>query len=68
MQISVENWLKANAAGLYDEGIGKLVPRYEKCLRRSIHYVGGEVAADVWLNIANTIFLIFTVVLMSRPI
>ena len=35
---SVENWLKAQAAGLYGDGIGKLVPRYEKCLRRSVDY------------------------------
>ena len=27
---SIENWLKAQAAGFYDEGIGKLVPHYEK--------------------------------------
>ena len=26
LQTSVENWLKAQAAGFYDEGIGKLVP------------------------------------------
>ena len=32
LQISVENWLKALAAGFYDEGIGKVVPYYEKCL------------------------------------
>ena len=30
LQTSVENWLKAQAAGFYDKGIGKLVPRYEK--------------------------------------
>ena len=26
----VENWLKAQTAGFYDEGIGELVPRFEK--------------------------------------
>ena len=39
LQTSVENWLKAQAAGFYDEGIGKLAPRYEKCLRRSVDFV-----------------------------
>ena len=38
-QRSVENWLKAQAAGFYEEGIGMLVPRQEKCLRRSVDYV-----------------------------
>ena len=28
LQTSVENWLKAEEAGFYEEGIGKLVPRY----------------------------------------
>ena len=31
-QTSVKNWLKAQVAGFYDEGIGKLVQRCEKCL------------------------------------
>ena len=39
LQISVEDWLKAQAAGFYEEGIGKLVPRYEKYLRQSVDYV-----------------------------
>ena len=39
LQTSIENWLKAQVAGFYDEGIGKLVPRYEKCIRRSVNYV-----------------------------
>ena len=39
LQISIENWLKAQAAGFYDEGTGKLVSHYEKCLRRSDDYV-----------------------------
>ena len=39
LQTSVENWLKSQAAGFHDDGIGKLVPRYEKCLRRSVDYV-----------------------------
>ena len=38
-QTNVENLLKAQAAGFFDEGIGKLVPRYEKCLRRSVDCV-----------------------------
>ena len=36
---SIENWLKAHVAGFYDEGIGKSVPLYEKCVRRSGDYV-----------------------------
>ena len=36
LQTSVENWLKAQAVGFYGEVIGKLVPRYEKCLCRSV--------------------------------
>ena len=39
LQTSVENWLKAQAAWLLWRGIGKLVPLYEKYLRRSIDYV-----------------------------
>ena len=39
LQTTVENWLKAQAAAFYDEGIGKLVSRYEKCLSRGGDYV-----------------------------
>lgn len=39
LQTSVETWLKTQAAPFYDEGIGKLVPRYDKCLNRSGDYV-----------------------------
>ena len=39
LQTSVENSLKAQAAGFYEEGIGTLVPRYEKYLSRSVDYV-----------------------------
>ena len=39
LQTSVENRLKAQAAGFYDKGNGKLVPHYEKCLCWSIDYV-----------------------------
>jgi hypothetical protein len=28
----VQHWLKTLAADLFDEGIEKLVPRYDKCL------------------------------------
>ena len=35
LQTNLENLLKALAAGFYDEGIGKFVPRYERCLRRA---------------------------------
>ena len=39
LQTSVENWLKAQAAGFYDKGIGKLVLRYEKYPCLSDDYV-----------------------------
>ena len=65
---SVENWLKAQAAGFYDEGIGKLVPRYEKCLRRGSERRLCREVVCICDNVANKIFLTFTVVLMSRPI
>ena len=59
LQTSVENWLKAQAAGLYDEGIGKFLPRYEKV------YVGESTMQrsswQLWLNLANKMYPIFTV-------
>ena len=39
LQTRVENWLKAQVAGLYDEVIWKLVPCYEKCLGWNVDYV-----------------------------
>ncbi|GBO28385.1 Histone-lysine N-methyltransferase SETMAR [Araneus ventricosus] len=39
LQISVQNWLKTQAAASYDEGIGKLVPRSDKCMNRNGDYV-----------------------------
>ena len=39
LQMSIVNWLKAQVVAIYDEGIGKLVPSYEKCLLRSGDYV-----------------------------
>ncbi|GBL87308.1 Histone-lysine N-methyltransferase SETMAR [Araneus ventricosus] len=39
LQTSVQNWLKTQAAAFYDEGIGKLVPRYDKCMNRNGDYV-----------------------------
>ena len=39
LQTSVENWLKAHEAGIYDEDIGKLVRCYEKFLLRNVDYV-----------------------------
>ena len=38
LQTGIENWLKVHMAGVYDEGIGKLVPRYEKRLRRRVSH------------------------------
>ena len=62
LQTSVENWLKAQAAGFYTEGAGKLAPRYEKCQRRNVDYVDMQLV-NVAKNISD-----FTVVLMSRSI
>ncbi|GBM92555.1 Histone-lysine N-methyltransferase SETMAR [Araneus ventricosus] len=39
LQTSVQNWLKTQAAAFYDEGIGKLVPSYDKCMNRNGDYV-----------------------------
>ena len=39
LQTSIENWLKAQAAGFHDKCIGKLVTCYEKCL----HWIGDYV-------------------------
>lgn len=39
LQTSVQTWLKTQAATFYNEGIGKLVPRYDKCLNLSGDYV-----------------------------
>ncbi|XP_032670036.1 histone-lysine N-methyltransferase SETMAR-like [Odontomachus brunneus] len=39
LQITVNSWLKAQAAAFYHESIGKLIPRYEKCLHRTGDYV-----------------------------
>jgi len=36
---NVSNWLKTQAANFYEEGIQKLVPRYDKCLRNFGSYV-----------------------------
>jgi len=34
---AVQKWLTSQAAAFYEEGIQKLVPRYDKCLN-----IGGE--------------------------
>ncbi|GBM96265.1 hypothetical protein AVEN_134449-1 [Araneus ventricosus] len=39
LQTSVQNWLKTQATAFYDEGIGKLVPRYDKCMNWNGDYV-----------------------------
>lgn len=36
---NVSNWLKTQAANFYEEGIQKLVPRYDKCLQNFGSYV-----------------------------
>jgi len=35
----VQKWLTSQAAALYEEGIQKLVPRYDKCLNNGGEYV-----------------------------
>jgi len=37
MKDAVQKWLTSQAAAFYEEGIQKLVPRYDKCLNN-----GGE--------------------------
>ena len=36
---AVQQWLTSQAAAFYEEGIQKLVPRYNKCLNSSGKYV-----------------------------
>jgi len=36
---AVQKWLTSQAAALYEEGIQKHVPRYEKCLSNGGEYV-----------------------------
>ena len=36
---AVQKWLTSQAAAFYEEGIHKLVPRYDKCLNNGGEYV-----------------------------
>jgi len=36
---AVQKWLTSQAAAFYEEGIQKLVPRYDKCLKNGGEYV-----------------------------
>jgi histone-lysine N-methyltransferase SETMAR len=36
---AVQKWLSSRAATFYDEGIQKLVSRYDKCLNNGVNYV-----------------------------
>ena len=36
---AVQKWLTSQAAALYEEGIEKRLPRYDKCLRKGGEYV-----------------------------
>jgi hypothetical protein len=36
---AVYTWFASQAASLYDAGIQKLVPRYDKCLNNGVNYV-----------------------------
>jgi len=37
---AVQKWLTSQAATFYEEGVQKLVPRYDKCLNNGGEYVG----------------------------
>jgi len=37
---AVQKWLTSQAAAFYEEGVQKLVPRYDKCLNNGGEYVG----------------------------
>jgi len=39
LQAGVNEWLKSQAANFYDDGINKLVHRYDKCLNLNGDYV-----------------------------
>jgi histone-lysine N-methyltransferase SETMAR len=39
LQAGVNEWLKSQAANSYDDGINKLVHRYDKCLNLNGDYV-----------------------------
>ena len=39
LQAGVNEWLKSQAATFYDDGINKLVHRYDKCLNLNGDYV-----------------------------
>jgi hypothetical protein len=43
---AVQKWLSSQAATFYDEGIQKLVSRYDKCLNNGGNYV--EKQCKVW--------------------
>jgi hypothetical protein len=36
---AISAWLQSQASSFYDEGIQKLVPRYDKCLYNGGNYV-----------------------------
>ncbi|VVC26150.1 Hypothetical protein CINCED_3A011472 [Cinara cedri] len=36
---AISAWLQSQASSFYDEGIQKLVPRYDKCLNNGGNYV-----------------------------
>lgn len=39
LKANVNGWLSDQAAAFFDEGIGKLLPGYDKCLNRNSDYV-----------------------------
>ena len=38
LQAGVNEWLKSQAATFYDDGINKLVHRYDKCINLNAEY------------------------------
>ena len=44
MKDAVQKWLTSQAAAFYEEGIQKLVPRYDKCLYNDGEYVEKQFA------------------------
>jgi hypothetical protein len=37
--VGVKTWLSSQAAGLFDTGIQKLIPQYDKCLNSGDDYI-----------------------------
>jgi hypothetical protein len=55
---AVMNWLNSQAAVWYEEGISKLVSRYDKCFNAQGHYV------ETWVKVCDKtcIFFFFPII------